>query len=96
MQLPIFTAGRIAANIAANDARLETAAAAYDKALLQALEDVEDAYGLRYGIDRRAVDQAAALAVAEGNGDVRATRMKTERKTLQDVSERAARRLRSP
>jgi len=52
-QLPIFTAGRIEANIAANDARLDAAVADYDKAVLQALEDVENAYGRRRGFDGR-------------------------------------------
>ena len=42
-QLPIFTAGRIEANIAANDARLEQAAADHDKSVLRALEEVRRA-----------------------------------------------------
>jgi NodT family efflux transporter outer membrane factor (OMF) lipoprotein len=77
VQLPIFTAGRIEANIAANDARLEAEAAEYDKAVLQALEDVEDAYGFRRGLDQRAIDQTRDLSTADlyENGN----------KTLQDV-----------
>ena len=47
MQLPIFTAGRVEANIAANDARLDAASAEYDKAVLRALKDVENAYGTK-------------------------------------------------
>ena len=35
----------IEANIAANDARLEQVAADHDKSVLQALEEVEGAYG---------------------------------------------------
>jgi len=40
----IFAAGRIRAQVVAQDARLEAAAAAYRQAFLKALEDVEDAY----------------------------------------------------
>ena len=65
VQLPIFTGGRIAANIAANDARLEQAAAAYDQSLLRALEDVENAYSRRCSLDRRAAEIRAALESAK-------------------------------
>jgi NodT family efflux transporter outer membrane factor (OMF) lipoprotein len=41
--LPIFTGGRIRANIAANDARLQEAQARYEGTMLTALEEVEDA-----------------------------------------------------
>lgn len=41
---PIFNAGRIRAQIAAADARLDQAAANYEKTFLRALEDVENAY----------------------------------------------------
>ncbi|MGR9086853.1 MAG: efflux transporter outer membrane subunit [Gammaproteobacteria bacterium] len=41
---PIFNAGRIKAYITAADARLEQAAVRYEKAFLQALSDVENAY----------------------------------------------------
>ncbi len=67
MQLPIFTAGRVEANIAANDARLDAASAEYDKAVLRALKDVENAYGTKYGLDRRAVAIATALSHARRN-----------------------------
>lgn len=40
---PIFDAGRIAANVAVQDARLEQARLAYPSAVLTALEDVENA-----------------------------------------------------
>jgi NodT family efflux transporter outer membrane factor (OMF) lipoprotein len=42
--LPLFNAGRIRARIAGEDAKLDEAAAAYEQALLKALEDVENAY----------------------------------------------------
>lgn len=41
---PIFNAGRIRAQIAAADARLDQAAANYERTFLTALEDVENAY----------------------------------------------------
>ncbi|QFY44272.1 efflux transporter outer membrane subunit [Candidatus Methylospira mobilis] len=41
---PIFNAGRIQAQITAADARLEQAAANYEKTFLTAMEDVENAY----------------------------------------------------
>jgi outer membrane protein TolC len=85
VQLPIFTAGRIEANIDVNDARLAAAAAAYDKAVLQALEDVENAYGLRNGLDRRDADLTRALIIAERNVDMSSALYENGHKTLQDV-----------
>jgi multidrug efflux system outer membrane protein len=43
VQLPIFTAGRIRANIAANGAHVEEVKAMYQSAVLNAVEDVENA-----------------------------------------------------
>ena len=80
-----FTAGRIEANIAADDARLEAEAAEYDKAMLQALEDVEDAYGFRRGLDQRAIDQTVALSIADRNQIMSAELYENGNKTLQDV-----------
>jgi len=60
--LPIFNAGRIRAQIAAADARLDTAAATYQKALLQALEDVENAYA---GVSAASVARARFAEAAE-------------------------------
>ncbi|MCP1771854.1 NodT family efflux transporter outer membrane factor (OMF) lipoprotein [Neisseria perflava] len=44
IQTPLFTSGRIKANIAAADARLQTALLQYDKQLLTALGEVDSAY----------------------------------------------------
>lgn len=85
VDLPIFTAGRIRANIAANDAKLEAAAADYDKSVLLALEDVENAYGLRHGLDARSADQKTALALARRNQEAAAGLYENGNKTLQDV-----------
>jgi len=83
--LPIFTAGRIEANIAANDARLEAAVAEYDKSVLQALEDVENAYGRRKGLDRRSGLLAGALAGARRNHRAAKGLYEGGRKTFGDV-----------
>ena len=44
LQVPLYTNGRIQANIDAADARLKTALLQYDQTLLQALADVDNAY----------------------------------------------------
>ena len=44
IQVPIFTNGRIKANIAAADARLQTALLQYDQSILKALSEVDTAY----------------------------------------------------
>lgn len=53
ISLPLFNAGRLDANVRAGDAQLHAAVADYDKAVLAALEDVENAYGMRLGLDAR-------------------------------------------
>lgn len=83
--LPIFTAGRIRANIAATDARLEAAAADYDGAVLQALADVENAYRLRTALDQRSTSLQAALTGARRNQQASIALYEAGRKTLQDV-----------
>jgi NodT family efflux transporter outer membrane factor (OMF) lipoprotein len=85
VQLPIFNAGRIQANIAANDARLEAAVAENDKAVLQALEDVENAYGYRRGLDQRNAALAVALASARRNQRASAGLYEGGSKTLGDM-----------
>lgn len=62
VNLPIFTAGRLHAQIRAADARLDEAAAEYDRAVLSALGEVEDAYETRASLDRSVVDLAAQAA----------------------------------
>ncbi|MGO9772217.1 MAG: TolC family protein [Roseiarcus sp.] len=84
-QLPIFTAGRIEANIAANDARLEQAAADHDKSVLRALEEVEGAYGRRFGFDKRAADIRQALENAKRNEKASIGLYEGGRKTFGDA-----------
>ena len=53
VQLPIFTAGRIEANIQAADARLQTALLQYDQSILKALAEVDSSYQAQYGLNRQ-------------------------------------------
>lgn len=69
IQLPLFTNGRISANIQAADARLQTALLRYDQTLLTALGEVDTAYqgqsaltrqnALLAGAARQSAQQAA-------------------------------------
>ena len=71
---PIFDAGRIRANIEVQNAREEQALAQYEKAVLTALEDVEDAL-VAYA--REQVRRGALMAAVEANQ--RATGLANER-----------------
>lgn len=53
MQLPIFTAGKIQANVDAKNAELTTALLEYDQAILQALAEVDNRYQLQYALNRQ-------------------------------------------
>lgn len=53
IQMPIFTNGRIKANIAASDARLQTALLQYDQTLLKALGEVDNAYQAQTALTRQ-------------------------------------------
>ncbi|MFD1806754.1 TolC family protein [Pasteurella oralis] len=50
IQLPIFTAGRIQANIKVADARLQQALLQYDQTLLKALAEVDSSYQLQFAL----------------------------------------------
>jgi len=72
LSAPIFNAGRIRAFISAADARLDEVASAYEKALLIAMEDVENAYvAYASASDRKGryiqADQEAGLALAKSD-----------------------------
>ncbi|WP_338809534.1 TolC family protein [Neisseria leonii] len=54
ISLPLFTAGRIQANVDAADARLKTALLEYDQTLLQALADVDNAAQMHASLSRQA------------------------------------------
>ncbi len=53
IQLPIFTAGKIQANVDAKDAALKTALLEYEQAILQALAEVDNRYQLQYALNRQ-------------------------------------------
>ncbi len=53
IQVPLFTNGRIRANIAAADARLQTALLQYDQTLLKALGEVDSAYQTHTALSRQ-------------------------------------------
>ncbi|MDO5069095.1 MAG: TolC family protein, partial [Neisseria zoodegmatis] len=53
IKVPIFTNGRIKANIAAADARLQTALLQYDKNILKALGEVDSAYQAHSALTRQ-------------------------------------------
>ena len=66
ISVPLFTNGRIRANIAAADARLQTALLEYDRALLQALADTDNAYQFQAALARQnALLQAAQRQTAK-------------------------------
>lgn len=69
LQVPIFTNGRIKANIAAADARLQTALLQYDQTVLQALGEVDTAYQTHAALTR----QNALLKTAYEQADKQAT-----------------------
>ena len=69
IQIPIFSNGRIQANIAAADARLQTALLQYDQVILTALGEVDNAYQSYHALQQQtallqtAYRQAAQQAV---------------------------------
>lgn len=65
MRLPIFEAGRIRANIAANEAQLEGVALQYEQTVLSALEDVENVYTAHKAFTDRLVRLAQAAQLAQ-------------------------------
>lgn len=64
MRLPLFDAGRIRSNIAANEAQLEGVAVQYEQTVLGALEDVENVYTAHkaFTVRYERLAQAATLA----------------------------------
>ena len=83
--LPLFTAGRIRAHIRAGDAQLEQAAADYDKALLAALESVENAYAARAAYEAQGQRLSEAERLAEARAADQARLYAAGRATLDAV-----------
>ena len=69
LQVPLFTNGRVQANIDAADARLKTALLQYDQTLLQALADVDNAYQANGAL----ATQTRLLAQARDEAEKQAT-----------------------
>jgi NodT family efflux transporter outer membrane factor (OMF) lipoprotein len=61
---PIFNAGRIRAQVEGADARLEEAAASYDRALLKAIEEVENSFVAFDSAGRQQTELKLALEAA--------------------------------
>ncbi|MDU8924443.1 TolC family protein [Pasteurellaceae bacterium LIM206] len=79
---PIFTNGRIQANINAADARLKTALLDYDKALLNALKDVDTAYHLQQSLARQIQLLRQAKSQSEQQANDAEKLFKYDKKTL--------------
>ena len=90
---PIFDGGRRKANIEVRNAQQEQAAIAYRKAVLTALQDVEDALGRVDGDRRQLVGLEQAQATAARAEDIARTRYRGGLVTLSDVLVAQQRRL---
>ena len=71
LQVPLYTNGRIQANIDAADARLKTALLQYDQTLLQALADVDNAYQAQHALNtqQQELQQAERTAKQQVHND---------------------------
>ncbi|MDO4878600.1 MAG: efflux transporter outer membrane subunit [Neisseria sp.] len=69
ISVPLFTNGRIKANIAAADARLKTALLNYDQTLLTALGEVDTAYQSQTALTRQGELLQQALQQAKSRAD---------------------------
>ncbi|MGE4521278.1 MAG: TolC family protein [Acetobacter sp.] len=83
--LPIFTAGRIHAQIAQADSRLDEAVAAYDQTLLNALAEIEDASEQRARLDASADALTTRTQAARNAADMSHGLFEGGQYTLQDV-----------
>lgn len=90
---PIFDGGRRRANIEVRNARQEQAMIAYRKAVLTALQDVEDALGRVDGDRRQVVRLAESLGTARRAEEIARTRYSGGLVTLSDVLVAQQRRL---
>jgi len=90
---PLFDGGRRRANIAVRNARQEQAMIAYRKAVLTALQDVEDALGRVDGDRRQLAELEQARATAARAEEIARTRYRGGLVTLSDVLQAQQRRL---
>lgn len=90
---PLFNGGRTRGNVAVANARQEQALIAYRKAVLIALQDVEDALSLTEGDGRQLVQLEEALGNAARAEEVARTRYRGGLVTYSDVLQAQARRI---
>ncbi|MDP9421282.1 MAG: efflux transporter outer membrane subunit [Pseudomonadota bacterium] len=90
---PLFDGGRRRANIAVRNARQEQAMIAYRKAVLTALQDVEDSLGRVDGDRRQLAELEQARATAARAEEIARTRYRGGLVTLSDVLVAQQRRL---
>ena len=102
MTLPIFTNGRLQANINAADAKLKTALLEYDQTLLQALADVDNGFQAVAALGSQTDELTEAVRLADTQAGADEKLFKYGRKTLDaalqtrlDSQELAVQRLRS-
>ncbi|WP_386697424.1 efflux transporter outer membrane subunit [Lonepinella sp. MS14436] len=88
VQLPIFTNGRLEANIDAADARLKSAVIQYDQTLLTALKEVDNAYQMSGALKKQTTLNQKAVNLAKKQAQDAQTLFQHGNKTL-DVAIRA-------
>jgi len=91
---PLLDGGRTRGNIEVANTRQEQALIAYRKAVLQALQDVEDALSRSDGDRRQAAELQDALQTASRAEEIARTRYRGGLVTYSDVLQAQARRLR--
>ena len=85
MQMPIFTSGRIQANIRASEARLDEAARQYDQDIFKALSEVDSAYQMQYSLNSRSKLLDETISKSEEKTKAAKMLYKHGDKVLQDV-----------
>ena len=85
ISVPIFTNGRIQANIDASDARLKNALLQYDKALLQALAEVDNRYQAQFALNRQTQLTQTAVNQAQQQAENAEKLFKYGEKTLDNA-----------
>ncbi|ASK26634.1 hypothetical protein BG910_01745 [Neisseria chenwenguii] len=82
IRIPLFTNGRVKANVAAADARLQTALLQYDQTLLKALGETDNAYQTHAALVRQNRQLAEAHRLAAKEADDAEKLFKHGQKTL--------------
>ena len=85
VSLPIFEGGRLKANLRVAEADRDSAVAAYDAAVTQALRDVADVAASERALDTRLAESRTALAASEDGFRIAKLRYKGGLSTYQNV-----------